>query len=63
MTPLWFDPDDLEDEKEDDLYEKEDLDIELDELDPDADTIICPHCGAVIEEYEQCSICGLSVEG
>lgn len=64
MPTLWYDidGDDWDDDKDDDLYEGEDLGRELPDLDLDEDDVICPECGAVIEDGIQCPVCGLVVE-
>lgn len=55
MTNLW----NIEDD-DDELYEKEDLEINLEDIDlnADEDDIICLQCGEIIEDGIQCSFCG-----
>lgn len=70
MTTLWFDLDEMEDDEDKDKdapnYEKgEDFEDELYEKkadeDGEEDDIICPECGAVVEDGVQCQICGYMV--
>lgn len=55
MTNLW----NIEDD-DDELYEKEDLEIDLEDIDlnADEDDVICLQCGEIIEDGIQCSFCG-----
>jgi hypothetical protein len=62
MTNLWFDLDEMEDEKDDDLYEKEDFDTNLVDSDLDDIDIFCEQCAALVEDGFQCEICGWMVE-
>jgi hypothetical protein len=62
MTNLWYDLDEMEDEKDDDLYEKEDFDTDLVDSDLDDIDIFCEQCGALVEDGFQCEICGWMVE-
>ncbi len=56
---LWDDLN-LDDEEYDDndLFEGEDLSIELEEDDFDLFECKCQNCGAVIEDGYQCDVCG-----
>jgi hypothetical protein len=55
MTNLW----NIEDD-DDELYEKKDLEIDLEDIDlnADEDDVICLQCGEIIEDGIQCSFCG-----
>jgi hypothetical protein len=60
---LWYDldEDDSDCDKDDELYEKEDLERELAEIEIDDEDIICPECGVIIEDGFQCQECGFMV--
>jgi len=58
---LWYDLDwdDSECDKDDDLYEDEDLSVELEEDDElGLFECKCKNCGAIIEDGYQCEVCG-----
>lgn len=68
MAGLWFY---LDEEDEDEIYEKEDYEEplldkdELEELENSLDNedeeIYCKQCGALVEDAFQCEICGWMV--
>lgn len=54
----------LYDGEDDDLYEKEDFEVNLEDVDPDADEdeVYCIQCGEIVEDGVQCPVCGWIVE-
>jgi hypothetical protein len=60
---LWYDLDEDDDDcnTDFDLYDKEELERELEDDNIDEEDVICPECGTIIEDGFQCQECGLMV--
>lgn len=62
MPTLFFDLEDFDEDEDSELYEKEDLEVVLPDLDADEDDVLCKQCGEIVEDGVQCSFCGWIVE-